>query len=286
MKTILVPAGGGENEEAVFETALAVARTLSAHIDFYHVRVSPGEAAMHTPHVAYVSGPALRDALADLQTRSQTRSAAARRQVESFCERNDVPVIDAPCGHNGVSASWREEEGNGLELITLRARHSDLVVMGRHTVPNGLPPDLLELVLLRCGRPVIVAPAIRPRTLTGTVMVCWKETPEAARALAAALPLLEAAQEVILVNAREGDDRPTADDLARQMAWHGIHPRIQCVTAKNRSTVEALMAAARDFNADLVVMGGYGHARMRQIMFGGCTQGFLKNREHAVFIAH
>jgi len=57
MKTILVPAGGGGKEQVAFETALALARTLSAHIDFYHVRVSPGEAAMHTPHVAYVSGP-------------------------------------------------------------------------------------------------------------------------------------------------------------------------------------------------------------------------------------
>jgi len=229
-------------------------------------------------------GPALRQALADLQTRSQTRSDAARRQVESFCQRNGVPLIDKPCA--GVSANWREEEGNGLELITLRARHSDLIVMGRHTEPNGLPPDLLELVLLRCGRPVIVAPANLPQTLTGTVMVCWKETPEAARALAAALPLLEAAKEVILVSAREGDGGSTADDLARQMAWHVIHPRIQWVMPKNRSTVDALIAAARDCNADMVVMGGYGHARMRQILFGGCTQGFLENRDRAVFIAH
>jgi nucleotide-binding universal stress UspA family protein len=270
----------------VFETALAVARALSGHLDFYHVRVSAGEAAMNTPHVAYVWGTALRVALEDLQTQSHTRAAAARMQVESFCARNGVPMIDEPCGRDGVSASWREEEGNGLDLTMLRARHSDLVVMGRHTKPNGLPPDLIELVLLRCGRPVIVAPASRPRTLTGTVMVCWKETPEAARALAAALPLLEAAQEVILMSARDDDGQPDADDLVRQMAWHGIHPRIQCVNARHRSTGEALMAAARDVKADLVVMGGYGHTRMRQIMFGGCTQGFLENRDHAVFITH
>jgi hypothetical protein len=78
------------------------------------------------------------------------------------------------------------------------ARHYDLVVVGRRTGPNGLPPNLIERILLGSGRPLLIAPPRPPSLLLGTVMVCWKETAEAARAVAAAMPLLANAERVVL----------------------------------------------------------------------------------------
>lgn len=288
MKSILVPVAGSDNDEAVFQTALAAARPLSAHLDFFHVHVSVAEAARHTPHVDFATGPALRHALTELHAEASTRSALARRHVDEFCQRSGVVMVDEPSAFPAVSATWREEQGNSLERIMRQARHSDLIVMGRHTRPDGLPADLTELLLLGCGHPIIVAPARPPRSLTATVMICWKESAESARAVAAAMPLLTKADRVFLVSAPEAHDDTggSAGEVARQLAWNGIRAEVRPLRADGRSTVELLSSAARDCGADLVVMGGYGYSRMRETIFGGCTEAFLHNADTAVFLMH
>lgn len=136
MKSILVPVGGSEHDEAVFQTALAAARPLSAHLDFFHVHIGAGEAAAHTPHVDFAMGPALLHALTALDVEAEARSALARRHVQEFCARSGVVMSDKPSVVPTVSASWREEEGDAPARILRRARHSDLIVMGRYTRPD------------------------------------------------------------------------------------------------------------------------------------------------------
>ena len=96
IKTILVPVGGGDADEAVFETALTVARPLLAHLEFLHVHVRPGEAAHHTPHVDFARGAALRNALQDLGDKAATRAAEAARHVSEFCARWKIDMVDKP----------------------------------------------------------------------------------------------------------------------------------------------------------------------------------------------
>jgi nucleotide-binding universal stress UspA family protein len=288
MKTILVPVGGGEKDEAVFQTALGIARPLSAHLDFYHVRVSLGEAAVHTPHFDFAMGSALLPAMDELQGQLDGRAAGARSHVNDFCRRFEIAIVDTPRGSDSVSASWCEEDGRSLETILRRARYSDFVVMGRHTSPDGLPADLLDLLLLECGRPVVVAPVRSPHTLTETVMICWKETAQAARALTASMPLLTQAKRVIVVSLPEGngDSTKAANDLARQMSWSNIHAEVRDVETRHGSRTELLLSAARDCHADLVVMGGYGHSLTREMIFGGATRTFLNDADTAVMLAH
>ena len=289
MKTILVPAGGGPKDDAVFDTALALARLFSAHLDFYHVRLGTGEAAIYTPHAASGAGAALRSAQAGLKARLDARSAAAFSHVQEFCRQHAIAVVDGPRGRDDVSASWREEVGGSVQLMQKRARYSDLVVMGRHTTPNGLPPDLVELLLLGCGRPVVIAPRSPPKTLTGTVAICWKESAEAGRAVSAAMPILRHAARVVVLGAREGGDRPAtgADDLARYLTAHGIGAETRDLDVHRASTSKALLAAVQDCGADLVVMGAYGHSRLREVVFGGCTQSFIQEADGAaLFMLH
>ena len=286
MKSILVPVGGSDRDESIFQTALAAARPLSAHLDFFHVRINPAEAAVHTPHIEFARGAGLRHALAELHAEADARSAAARRHVDEFCQHSGVAIIDEPDGCATVSASWREEEGDGGERIIRRARHSDLVVMGRHTRPDGLPPDLAETLLLGCGHPIILAPPRPPRQLLGTVMICWKETAESARAVCAAMPLLAKAGRVLLVSALDAHDEPGTAEVVRQLAWNGVHAETQHLAADGRPADELLSSVARTSGAGLVVMGGYGYSRTRETIFGGCTEAFLRNAETAVLLMH
>jgi len=287
MKTILVPVGGSATDAAVLETALTVARPLAAHLEFLHVRVGAAEAALYAPYIEFARGAALRSALDDLQSQGDRRAAAAERHVREFCAHHRIDIVDSPRPSQHVTAGWRRERGDAADRLMVHARHNDLVVIGRAAGPDGLPPDRLETLLMGCGRPLLLAPRT-PMTRLATAMVCWKETPEAARALAASLPLLAKAARVIVVGVDEGGGSPkdSIDDLVRQLAWHGIGAAGHVVAGAGRPADEALFATARKERADLLVMGGYGHWRVRETLFGGCTQAALASAELPILLAH
>jgi len=199
IRTILVPASGSETDAIVFETALVAARPCQAHLEFFHVRVRSGEALRYTPHASFARGKALRGVLQELKDEAEDRWQAAQCHVRDFCkQQHKITMADAPPAPlRGMSASWREEAGNGEEPFVTRARVHDLVVMGRFTRPNGLPPNLLPFLLVECGRPMLIAAAQAPRRL-GTIIVAWKDAREPARAFTAAMPLLTEAEKVVV----------------------------------------------------------------------------------------
>jgi nucleotide-binding universal stress UspA family protein len=288
MKSFLIPIGGSDTDAGLFETALAAARPFSSHLNFLHVHVDPGEAALNMPHTGFAMGPALRNALRELGTKADSRSDLAARHFREFCAKSEVEIRDAPERTDGVTASWREEDGSALPRIVFHARHHDLVVAGRAKSANGLPADFVEQLLVGCGRPVLIAGASPTRVLAGTVMVCWKETPEAARAVNAAMPLLLKARRVVVVSVAENGDNPAESlaEVARQLAWNGIRPELRTVLSGGGGIPALLSTAARECDADLVVLGAYGRSRMHEILFGSCTQAMISNSDRPVLLMH
>lgn len=288
MKSFLIPIGGSDTDSGLFETALAAARPFSSHMNFLHVHVGPGEAALNTPHTGFAMGPALSSALQELDTKAQTRSELAARHFREFCAKANVEIRDAPERTDAVTASWREEEGSALSRILFHARHHDLVVVGRAKSTNGLPADFLEQLLVGCGRPVLIAGPAATSALAGTVMVCWKESPEAARAVNAAMPLLRQARQVVVVSIAENGDNPAESltEVARQLAWNGVRAELRTILSSGAGIPALLSAAAQECRADLVVLGAYGHSRMHEILFGSCTQAVIRNAETSVLLMH
>jgi hypothetical protein len=129
------------------------------------------------------------NALEKLEKEAETRSADAARHVRDFCARANIEMRDASGKTAGLTASWREERGHALKRILSYARHCDLIVLGRARRPNGLSDDFISRLLVGCGHPVLIANATPPRTLTDTIMVCWRDSAEAARAVSAAMAL-------------------------------------------------------------------------------------------------
>lgn len=289
IKTVLVPAGGSETDYGVFETALAAATPFAAHLDFYHVIVDACEAAENTPHVGFALGAGLVNTLTELRTEEQTRLVAARDHVETFCRQHGIAMQDKPQDRGDVSASWSEESGDSLSLIMGRARCSDLVVMGRSRHRNHLPENLLERLLLESGRPILLAPVEATRALNGTIMVCWKDCREAAHAVTAAMPLLRRAARVFIINVAEGGDdagMAAADRLARRMRWHGIHATNCHPASDGRPIADTLASTARELEAGLMVMGAYSRSRISELLFGGCTQSFLRSADCPILLVH
>jgi nucleotide-binding universal stress UspA family protein len=288
MKTILVLSGGSKTDDVVFGTALGAARPLGAHLEFLHIRVSAGQAAAFTPHVDFAMGSALTEVLGQLRAESTVRSTEAARHFQRFCEQEKLEITDVPSRSQGVSATLHEESDDAVERMMYRARRNDLIVLGRSSHANGLPSDLIGQLLVGSGRPILIAPRQLRRSPTGVVMVCWKETPAAARALGTALPLLSRSKRVMIVGVHEatGGSFDGLGDLARQLAWHGISADFRWMPAAGRSAARQLESAAAQCDADLLVMGGYGHGRAREMVFGGCTQHFLDQAERPVLMMH
>ena len=271
----------------IFETAVAAARPLSAHLDFLHIQVGAGEAARHTS-AEFARGAGLRDALDKLDTKAQSFSEVAASNFRDLCMRWQIEICDTPAGEQHVTASYREEAGDSLERLTFHARHCDLVVMGRAKQKQGLAQDTLERLVLVCGRPMLVAATAAPQRLTGTIMVCWKESGNAARAVAAAMPILAKAERVVFTSIVERDENvvDAVKDLARQFAWNGVATETQIIPAKGRKIPGMLSAAAEECSADLVVMGAFGESRARQIIFGSCTEAFLRHADRPILLMH
>ena len=289
MRTILVLADGHSMDKTVFNTALAAARLLGAHLEFLHVRVGAGDAAVYTPNVQFASGAALLAAFNSLNDDAKARSSAALHHFEELCEREAIEIAVNPRKRksSSISASWCEEHNNAVATMNHFARHNDLVVVGRPTHSNGLPVNLVERLLVTSGRPLLIVPEHARKRLTDTVLVCWKETPESARALAVALPLLTKSRRVVIVSVGEERGSPrNLDHLTQRLEWDGILADARWLPASSIAVEHRLESMATEVDADLVIMGGYGHGRMREIVFGGCTRHFLDQGDRPVLLMH
>jgi nucleotide-binding universal stress UspA family protein len=288
MKKILVPIGGSATDEGLLATALQAARPFSSHLQFVHVHIGAGEAMPHVPHADFAMGPALSNLVERLDIEAHTRSSVAAQNFQDFCARAKIQVRETPSGMHGVTASWQEEEGQALERIISYARHSDLVVVGRAKRANGLPADFLDQLLMGSGSPILIASSAFEAKLTQTVMVCWKESPEAARAVGAAMPFLTNAERVVIASVAEsGEDiARTMDELVHRLAWNGIAAETRVVAPEGKAIPEVLGSLARECGANLVVMGAYGRSRMREILFGGCTLEAIRHAEQSVLLMH
>jgi nucleotide-binding universal stress UspA family protein len=289
IRTILVPASGSDKDLIVFETALKVAQLFHAHLEFYHIHINVGEALAHDPHARFARGTALRNAIAELGDTYDRRSMLAEHHVRDFCARSHIMVTDSPVPAEAITAGWRGgDSGNGEHRLIAKARYHDLVVMGRFTQPNGLPSDLLQRMLMGCGRPILVAADKAPQILTGTVMICWKDAPETARAVSMAMPILAKADRVVIATVDEPDKSAidSATAVARQLAWHRIRATAEVVPANGLSVPQALISAAQKCGADLLVMGSYSRGRLRETIFGGCTDSMLMDAPVPVLMIH
>ncbi|HKS75118.1 MAG TPA: hypothetical protein VJQ82_18060, partial [Terriglobales bacterium] len=192
-------------------------------------------------------GPAISATLSSLEKRDKILSADAVGHFMDFCERQRIPILETPVATEDLSAQWLEETNYPEERLLMHARHSDITVLGRRHAADFMPENLIETLLKKSGRPVVIAPDAFPRGLIRTIVVAWNETTECARALGAAMPLLIQAHRVILLTvaeAPEPDARHLAH-LARQLTWSGVVGEPKVVTDQSRSVADHLLEAAR-----------------------------------------
>lgn len=275
IKDILVQLDSAAAAGPRLELACELALRFEAHLTGLYV-----DPELILPAFAEVpAGPMLIDSL---EKEIDERARAAQASFEAVRERT------------GVSAEWRRVQGYAPGCVVSHARYADLVIVGQggDEDPLSLCDGVADTVLMESGRPVMVVPWIGVSAKPGRrVMVAWNASREATRALHDALPFLEAAEsvEVVTVNPAKADeyegDVPGVY-ICAHLARHGVKARAHRIEAADIDAGNLLLSRTADEGADLLVIGGYGHSRLRELVLGGATRELLAHMTLPVLLSH
>ena len=260
---------------APVQIAAELAQKLNAHVTGISPLVEPVVPALMVQ-------PVPDQFISDARNRSQEKAKSA---IDRFTEYAD---------RTGVSFETRlmDLSPGGLDAFVNHTRMCDLVVVGQDNPdrPELLRAELIEAALFDSGRPILVIPYVGIEAFAAKkVMVAWDGSKTAARAIQAAMPILEMAEEVqvVMVEAKKlhlpGD--PGAD-LAVYLSRHGVRVAVEKIPAPASGVSDALLNHIYDNQIDLVVMGGYGHSRVREFILGGATRGMLASMTVPCIMAH
>ncbi|MEO6972604.1 MAG: universal stress protein [Rhodoferax sp.] len=213
----------------------------------------------------------------DDEQRDRARAMFERAQASSGTPMSWADALDDPC----------------IEAVAQQALYADLLVLGQHdSFDKGathVPADFVESVMQVSGKPALIVPyATVPPTIGETLVIAWKPTREAARAVATAMPLLQAAKRVHVVSwaddkAKIGDGRL---DLGGYLKLSGIEAIWHHEGREPEKLGEMLLSRAFDLQADLLVMGCYGHSRAREWVLGGTTHTVLQSMTLPVLMVY
>ncbi|MGH6951986.1 MAG: universal stress protein, partial [Vitreimonas sp.] len=253
-------------DEPVLATAEALSDAHDVHVSATLVSVAPHSAyGFDTVGVAVAAG-AWSEPPAAVYRDADDEHVKLIRRLERFSRPVRVERVEYG-------------EGAGTELAGVQSRRTGLTILLR---PRGAPDAplrtaMFERVLFESGRPVLlVPPGWRQKTLGRTILVAWNGSREATRALADAQPLLAAAENVFLVTI-QGEIRGglAIADIAAYLRRLGLRCQQRTVPRSERATIAALLEECDAVGADLMVMGGYGHSRLQEKLFGGVTQSLV-----------
>lgn len=285
-RVILAPMFGIEADAAVLRSALGLARRFEAHVTALHVHPDPRDLV---PLVGEGVSPAVIDQLTRASEEEIGRQRAAAKKVfDDECAKSGIAIAEKPPAPAPSSAAWRELVGEREQNVTLRARTSDLVVFppADAGIAGTVRPSL-ETTLLDSGRPILALPHTPPDSLGHTVAVAWNGRAQAARAVAGAMPFLESARGVVVLTAETWRTSFDATlELAEYLEWHGIGCERRPVEVGDEAVGAAMLRTASAAGADLLVMGGYGRARLAESVLGGVTRHVLSHPELPVLMAH
>lgn len=276
-KTILLHVD--ESRHAAERIKLAATVAMAEHAHLIGTAVTGASRYLLQTQLRADSDPRLGEHLALLRTRAER----GLHDFEAAAQKLGLPSFE--------KRLVNDEAGAG---ICLQARYADLVVIGQIDPEESSPvvmSDFPQYVMLHCGRPVLLVPHSGHFDTVGThVLIAWDGSMAVTRTMTAAIPLLKHAQIVEAVTFNAGSASEDALDvegngLTLYLGRHGI--QVDLLQRKTDGDVgEALIALATERSADLIVMGGYGHARFREILLGGVTRTMLKAMTLPVLMSH
>jgi nucleotide-binding universal stress UspA family protein len=274
-KSILASLTGLGSDRAVMEAAIGAAKIDGGHLTCLHARIDVVETATMV-EVTFPQHHDGQEALRRISLEEAERGRHARVAFDDAIKRHNILQAKEPSPDAPITICWKETRSFFNETVE-EARYHDLTIMARDP---ELSSERIKTVLMQSGRPLLLAPPKPLPTIGRKVAIAWKAGAEAARAVTAASSWLAGAQKVLVLSASRNEagddsDRLSAERLGRSLAWRGIKAEVEMVYPGSGSEAHALQNRAYDADIDLLVMGAYGHSRLREYVLGGVTEDML-----------
>jgi nucleotide-binding universal stress UspA family protein len=276
VKDILLHLSTAAGRDPAIDYAVSAAGTFGAHLGAIAFAYEP------IPPPVFGVAEAMPPQWYDTQRASAENAAeAAVAQFEDAARRagvsHDSQLLSAPIAE-------------ASDQFARAARRFDVSFVRQSDPGNPAYSTLvIEAALFGSGRPVVVVPYIQKGGLAlEQVMICWDGSRNAARAVADAMPFLERAKavEIVMIGSGRKDDDRAAGDLARNLSRHGLQATIERIVAPDLDVANTMLSHAADASADFIVMGGYGHSRLREFVLGGATRGILASMTVPTLMSH
>lgn len=285
-KKILVPLTGAGTDAIALSGAFAAARPFNGHVQALFVYPDPREAV---PFVGMPVAPEVVQQIIDnAESVARLARKTARGNLEAAAKDAGVAVLAAPAAKSAVTCSFRDVQGGFLSKIGEAARLCDLVVFGPSTLEGG--PDVSGAfieTLTESERPVLLAPHAPVTDLTGKAAIGWDGSAAAAHALSAALPLLARARAVELYSIQPPPlEAGSLDEAIEYLALHGIAATARIIDPAGTAPGAVLLREAEKAGASFLVLGGYGHSRLLETLFGGTTVHVTAHATLPLFMVH
>ncbi|MGJ3259355.1 MAG: universal stress protein [Rhodospirillales bacterium] len=286
VNTILCPLSGAPENEEVLDKAYSVAKDLKSHLEVLHVEP---EAKESIPLLGEgMSVAMVEDMIGMAEKEASERVARARKLFDEGVDRHNAKVADKPTGEKEMTVAWRHEHGREDEVVARLGRLNDMIVVARPGDSDDvLTPMTLNAAIFESGRPVLVVPPGSSGSVRKRIAISWNGSVQSARAVSAAVRMLEQAEAVMVLTAdsfRTSGAR--GPELAQYLEWHGVVPDTKIFEAPAGSVGPKLLDECDKFGADLLVSGAYTHSRMRQLILGGVTKYVLGHAQIPMFMAH
>lgn len=279
LKRVLVPFPGTEADACLSDMIVTVGRDFGPAFTVLHVRSSGFEARQIAGWG--IEGGVYADAAEAMTARAAEREKAARTHYEALETRLKA---DGPA----LTIELTVAEGYPPDVLTQIGGAYDLLVVPRPiSGTDSGTEDMVNAALFYTGRPVLIAPPEPPEKIGGKVLLAWNRSPQAARALAGAMPVVQRAEDVLVFHVETGAKRgPSPEAIQDYLRAHDVASTVKTEPPDHRAIGEQVMDQAREFGADLVVMGAYSHSRLRELILGGVTRALLTEADVPVLMTH
>jgi nucleotide-binding universal stress UspA family protein len=274
IKDIIVNLSVGKPRDVAGDYAISVASAFDAHLS--------GVACAYEPVIGGLTFPGAPASVIDA-FRAESR-AEADRAKKAFDENARRAGLSTDSFVISATASGAADKLGEL------AREYDLSIVAQAQPDYDIAESLaIEGALFGSGRPVLVVPHVQSSGLKlDRVMACWDGSRNAARAIGDAMPFLRRAAkvEVVTVESRERRNELSGAKIAAHLARHGLKVELKPIVSADLDVADAVLSHAADTSTDLIVMGGYGHTRLREFVLGGATSGILDAMTVPTLMAH
>ena len=286
IRNILVPIRGDGKGEGVLDHALAVAGRFNAHLAVVHCRPRPEDML---PGGVFVPSSFRQQIASSATAMADDEEGRVKALFDDYCRRHDLAVVDdslaAP--KDRPSASWSEVTGKQAAVVAVRGRLADLIAVAQPDPDLNLGRNTLEAALLETGRLVLLCPPTPVASIGRHVAIGWDGHAEATRAVAAAMPILVAADQITVLSAETGAPMELGpEELRGYLARHDARAEVRTFRARATEVAQGLLAAAGGAGADALLIGAYGHSRRRQLIMGGVTQHVVDHTGLPVLMSH